>query len=43
MNVIGPMEKTRRYSITVRDVAAGQDVLFTAVDWGEEDKHCHTR
>jgi hypothetical protein len=35
---VEPMEKTRRYSITVRDVATGQDVLFTAVDWDDDNK-----
>ena len=31
-------ENTRRYSIQIVDIAAGQDVLFTVVDWTDEEK-----
>ena len=32
------MAKTGRYAISVKDVATGQDVIFTVVDWDDEDK-----
>jgi hypothetical protein len=35
----GPtMDKTRRYSIEVKDTETGAPVMFTSVDWDDEDK-----
>ena len=31
-------KKTRRYSIRISDIKAKRDVIFTAVDWTDEEK-----
>jgi hypothetical protein len=32
-------EKTRSYNIKVTDVASGEDVIMTVVNWTDEEKH----
>ena len=32
------MDKTRRYLIEIKDAATGSPVMFTSVDWDDEEK-----
>jgi hypothetical protein len=36
-------QKTRRYSIRIFDIEADHDVIFTAVDWTDEEKRLAER